>query len=120
MGGAGLAVIDKAEAGPQFGAEGLIIPLQQGQEQVGKSRLGSYYARRADGGRTLFAAGEEKRAQLVDLKVRCCCLEPLSKCCRLLQGSQLSSTQFPWSLCWPRREVWNSVFTSHKGMEWLF
>ncbi len=72
VGGAGLAVIDKAEAGPQFGAEGLTIPLQQGQERVGKSRLGSYYARRADGGRTLFAAGEEKRAQLVDLKVRCC------------------------------------------------
>lgn len=70
VGGAGLAVIDKAEAGPQFGAEGLSIPLQQGQERIGKSRLGSYYARRADGGRTLFAVGEEKRAQLVDLKVR--------------------------------------------------
>ncbi|CAL8463201.1 g2735 [Coccomyxa elongata] len=69
VGGAGLAVIDKAESGPLFGAEGLSIPLQQGQERVGKSRLGSYYARRADGGRTLFAVGEEKRAQLVDLKV---------------------------------------------------
>ncbi len=70
VGGAGLAVIDKAESGPLFGAEGLSIPLQQGQERVGKSLLGSYYARRADGGRTLFAVGEEKRAQLVDLKVR--------------------------------------------------
>ena len=69
VGGAGLAVIDKAEAGPQFGAEGLTIPLQPGQELLAKSRLGTYYARRADGGRSLFAAGEEKRAQLTDLKV---------------------------------------------------
>lgn len=69
VGGAGLAVLDKAEAGPQFGAEGLTIPLQPGQERLAKSRLGSYYARRADGGRSLFAEGEEKRAQLTDLKV---------------------------------------------------
>ena len=61
--------MDKAGTGPCFGAEGLTIPLQQGQERVGKSRLGSYYARRADGGRTLFAPGEERGAQLVDLKV---------------------------------------------------
>ena len=69
VGGAGLAVIDKAEAGPHFGAEGLIIPLQRGQEQLAKSRLGTYYARREDGGRSLFADGEEKRAQLTELKV---------------------------------------------------
>ena len=69
VGGAGLAVLDKAEAGPQFGAEGLTIALQPGQERLAKSRLGTYYARRADGGRSLFAAGEEKRAQLTDLKV---------------------------------------------------
>ena len=62
-------MIDKAEAGPQFGAEGLIIPLQRGQEQLAKSRLGTYYARREDGGRSLFADGEEKRAQLTELKV---------------------------------------------------
>ena len=70
MGGAGLAIIDKAEAGPQFGAEGLSIALQPGRERTAKSRLGSYYARRADGGRSLFGPGEEKGAQLTDLKVR--------------------------------------------------
>jgi hypothetical protein len=69
VGGAGLAIIDKADSGPQFGAEGLKVLLQPGQERVAKSRLGSYYARRADGGRCLFAAGEEKRAELLDLKV---------------------------------------------------
>ena len=70
VGGAGLAIIDKTEAGPQFGAEGLIIALQPGQERLAKSRLGSYYARRANGARSLFAQGEEKRAQLTDLKAR--------------------------------------------------
>ena len=45
------------------------MQLQRGQERVAKSRLGSYYAKRADGGRTLFAKGEEKRAELADLKV---------------------------------------------------
>ena len=70
VGGAGLAIIDKADAGPQFGAEGLSIALQPGRERTAKSRLGSYYAKRADGGRSLFAPGEEKGAQLTDLKVR--------------------------------------------------
>ena len=74
VGGPGLAVVDKAEAGPQFGAEGLIIPLQHGQEQLAKSRLGTYYARRGNGSRSLFADGEEKRAQLTDLKVCQSCL----------------------------------------------
>ncbi len=64
-----MAIIDKADFGPHFGAEGLIIPLQPGRERLAKSRLGTYYARRAGGGRSLFAPGEEKRAQLVDLKV---------------------------------------------------
>lgn len=81
VGGAGLAIIDKAEAGPQFGAEGLTIPLQPGQERLAKSRLGTYYARRADGGRSLFAAGEEKRAQLTELKVRTLSLTLLALAC---------------------------------------
>ena len=95
VGGAGLAVIDKAEAGPQFGAEGLTIPLQPGQERLAKSRLGTYFARRADGGRSLFAAGEEKRAQLTDLKVCiarrlllaiACCREVVMPSCKRYQG----------------------------------
>ena len=71
VGGAGLAIIDKAEAGPQFGAEGLSIALQPGRERTARSRLGSYYAKRADGGRSLFGPGEEKGAQLTDLQVTC-------------------------------------------------
>ena len=69
VGGPGLAIIDLGDSGPKFGAEGLHILLTPGQERLAKSRLGSYYARRSDGGRTLFAKGEDKRAQLLDCKV---------------------------------------------------
>jgi hypothetical protein len=72
VGGPGLAIIDLGDSGPKFGAEGLHIPFTPGRERLAKSRLGSYYARRADGGRTLFAKGEEKGAQLVDLQVQSC------------------------------------------------
>lgn len=44
MGGPNLAVIDKADSGPQFGAEGLSIPLQPipaGEERLAKTKLGA-------------------------------------------------------------------------------
>ena len=49
----------------------LVIPLRgSGDEQRrARSRLGAYYARRPDGGRTLFAQDETRGALLVDLKV---------------------------------------------------
>ncbi|CAD7701464.1 unnamed protein product [Ostreobium quekettii] len=70
VGGAALAVIDKPSYGIQFGAEGLKIPLN-GVERIAKCRLGTYYARTPDGGRTLFSGSEasEKEAVLTDLKV---------------------------------------------------
>lgn len=61
VGGAALAVIDKAECGPQFGPDGLRIPLQPGDAQRVFCKLGSYYARRPDGSKTLFADGDETR-----------------------------------------------------------
>ena len=127
VGGASLAVVDKAQTGPQFGADGLKVPLQvgategnsavdvrsrlldipavsggvrggmrriclyryvscrkkgqmvvlihysqgsDGKERTAQSRLGSYYARRPDGSRSLFAADEDwKAATLTELKV---------------------------------------------------
>ncbi|GFR44508.1 hypothetical protein Agub_g5773, partial [Astrephomene gubernaculifera] len=72
IGGPNLAVIDNPGSGPQFGADGLNIPLRgpRGQERTAKSKLGSYYARLPDGSRSLFAAGEDpRRAQLAWLKV---------------------------------------------------
>ena len=36
VGDAGLAVIDKAEAGPQFGAVGLIIPAKSAYQTAGE------------------------------------------------------------------------------------
>lgn len=80
VGGPGLAIIDLGDSGPNFGAEGLHVLLRPGQERLAKSRLGSYYARRADGGRTLFAKGEEKGAQLVDLKVALTAVPSLHAC----------------------------------------
>ena len=69
VGGPSLAVIDKPEAGIQFGPDGLTIPLAADSPRRAKSRLGSYYAKAPGGGRSLFAAGEDpKRAELVDLR----------------------------------------------------
>ncbi len=66
-----MAVVDKAESGPQFGPDGLKIPLKDGKERIAQSRLGSYYAKIPGGVRSLFADGEDwKAATLVDLKVR--------------------------------------------------
>lgn len=72
VGGASLAVVDRASIGPQFGADGLKILLSGsgGKERTAQSRLGSYYAKLPDGGRSIFADGEDwKAATLTDLKV---------------------------------------------------
>lgn len=69
VGGSSLAVMDKADSGPKFGADGLYIPLNNGG-RTAQSRLGSYYSKLPDGSRSLFAQGENwKAATLVDLKV---------------------------------------------------
>lgn len=47
-------------SGIQFGPDGLKL-LQPGQEKSAKSRLGSYYERMPDGGRSLFASGESPK-----------------------------------------------------------
>lgn len=68
VGGPSLAVVDKPEAGVAFGAEGLKL-LVPGRERQARCRLGTFYARLPDGGRSLFAAGEDaKGAELVALR----------------------------------------------------
>lgn len=72
VGGPNLAVIDSPIDGLKFGAEGLWIPLKpvpKGQEKISKSRLGTYYQKLPNAGRSLFAAADEKKAQLVSLQV---------------------------------------------------
>lgn len=67
-----MAVLDKEAGGPQFGAEGLTIPLRGSGEEArrAKSRLGSYYAKGPEGRRCLFSAADgTKSADLVQLKV---------------------------------------------------
>lgn len=68
VGGPSLAVIDKPEAGIQFGAEGLRL-LVPGREREARSRLGTFYAKLPDGGRSLFASSEDpKSATVVSLQ----------------------------------------------------
>ncbi len=40
VGGSSIAVVDRKEAGPQFGADGLKILLQDGRQRCAQSRLG--------------------------------------------------------------------------------
>ena len=72
VGGPALAVIDHPDKGPQFGAEGLTIPLD-GTRSV-KTRLGPFYAKLPTGESVLFPDQEGRgrrtaAAQLQSLKV---------------------------------------------------
>lgn len=67
-GGAGMCVVDKPEEGPMFGAEGLCIPMRQGYERRARCKLGPYYERMANGGKTIFEGGD-MAVELADLYV---------------------------------------------------
>lgn len=79
VGGAALAVLDDPDSGPKFGADALVIPLRPPRAQwdeseeknrMGMSKLGSYYEKRPDGGKTLFGAEDSSKGTvLVDFKV---------------------------------------------------
>ena len=53
------------ETGPSFGADSLVIPLQDGK--LARSKLGSYYERFSDGTNSLF--GKDAAVELKSLKV---------------------------------------------------
>jgi hypothetical protein len=68
VGGPSLAVMDQPNSGVKFGAEGLGL-LSPGKERLARSRLGTFYAKLPDGGRSLFAACEDPKAtQLTGLR----------------------------------------------------
>jgi len=67
-GGPALAVTDAPEVGPVVGVDALVVPLRAGAERAAKSRLGTYFERRPDGGRTLFSPAEGGKAQLRSLR----------------------------------------------------
>lgn len=70
VGGPSLAVVDRPDNGIQFGAEGLKIPLIDGQEKVVKCRLGTFYSNLPNGCRSLFSSTDSpKSTELTDLKV---------------------------------------------------
>jgi len=68
VGQAYLSVLDNPETGPQFGADSLVIPLQDtrlrgpdGSEKQARSKLGSYYERLPDGRNCLFPDSSHPR-----------------------------------------------------------
>lgn len=78
IGGAALAVVDEPETGPKFGADSFVVPLrppragweESEKDRVAYSKLGSYFERRPDGGKTLFADGEDAKGEVLrELKV---------------------------------------------------
>ena len=60
-----MAIIDELNGGPQWGPEGLKISVSK---RAARSRLGTYYERRPDGGRSLFTEEEGNAAELVSLR----------------------------------------------------
>lgn len=68
VGGKSLAQQDLPEAGPCFGADSLVIPLDTANPKLARSKLGSYYERFPDGTNTLFWKWGAS-VQLKDLKV---------------------------------------------------
>lgn len=69
VGGASMAQIDQPESGVMFGADSLIISLNnKANPKMARSKLGSYYERLPDGTNTLFD-NKQPAVQLVDLKV---------------------------------------------------
>jgi len=74
IGGPNLAVIDKPDAGPQFGAEGLSIPLKpipKGDERLARTKLGTYYKRTTQGtGKSLWGwEADAKKTNLRSVRV---------------------------------------------------
>lgn len=67
VGGPGLAQLDNPETAVSFGADSLIIPLQEDNPKMARSKLGSYYERFEDGTNSLF--GKDSSVQLKSLKV---------------------------------------------------
>lgn len=64
-----MAILDRSESGPLFGPDGWTVKLIKGRERSSRSKLGPYYEARPDGGKTLFAEGEEKKGDLESLRV---------------------------------------------------
>ncbi len=68
VGGPSMAQLDVPEAGPSFGADGLVVPLSRDNPRLARSKLGTYYERFPDGTNSLFGR-EGASVQLKDLKV---------------------------------------------------
>lgn len=69
VGGPSFAQQDLPEIGPSFGTDSLVIPMEQSNPKLARSKLGSYFERFPGGGNTLFGQSRGSNVQLKDLKV---------------------------------------------------
>ena len=65
-GGSGMAIIDEDGKGPKWGPDGLSVDLEN---RLARSRLGTYYATRANGSKSLFGDQNGSAVQLKSLRV---------------------------------------------------
>lgn len=66
VGGSGMAIIDEAGGSPTWGPDGLKVSLEA---RSARSRLGSYYARRRDGSRTLWSEAQGPSTSIISVRV---------------------------------------------------
>ena len=65
-GGSGMAIIDEDGKGPKWGPDGLAIDLEA---RGARARLGTYYAKMPDGGKSLFGTNGGSAVALRSLRV---------------------------------------------------
>lgn len=65
-GGSGMAIIDEDGKGPKWGPDGLAIDLEA---RGARARLGTYYAKMPDGGKSLFGTNGGSAIELRSLRV---------------------------------------------------
>ena len=65
-GGSGMAIIDEDGKGPKWGPDGLSVDLEN---RLARSRLGTYYATRANGSKSLFGDRNGSAVTLKSLRV---------------------------------------------------
>ena len=92
-GGSGMAIIDEDGKGPKWGPDGLAIDLEA---RGARARLGTYYAKMPDGGKSLFGANGGSAVALRSLRVYVA-----------LEDSELAKRYEPNMFQWKKGELEN-------------
>ena len=92
-GGSGMAIIDEDGKGPKWGPDGLAIDLEA---RGARARLGTYYAKMPDGGKSLFGTNGGSAIELRSLRVYVA-----------LEDSELAKKYEPNMFQWKKGELEN-------------